>query len=353
MRTITMIVCALCASVSVLQAGKAPTTQEAEESSTMVYDIRDMIMQVRDYPFEGVMGLPKELPTIMGGEDLDLDKKPATKPTFSRQALVEEFMNLVQETIDPDSWREAGGDKGSMREIAGMLIVTQTEENQKQVQNILGQLRENEGVVRVQADWVLLRPDQLTAVMRKVPTKDKKHVESRAVDMEALAAASVPRMHAEITCFGGQQVSMSSGRARTVIYSQEAVVAQNAVAMSPRVKQVSDGAMLEITPTPLMGTEYALVDVHSKVAQWGEPTPVTQGFSATTTRPGNRAVTGVPDSAVIDRLNMATQELKASTRIPLNQPILIGGMTMEPAGADGQSPQLYLILTVTLTAGNG
>ena len=355
MRRITIIVCALCACVSLVRAAKGPppTTEQAfPECSTRVYDIRDMIMQMNDYRFDGVMGLPQgQESNVATSTDEPPKARTTTQP--SRPELVKAVIDLVEETVDPDSWRDMGGTIGSIRELSGQLIITQSEENQKLVESIFRQLRENAGVVRVQADWVMLRPEQLSTVMKKVATKDRKHVESRAVDMEALSAASIPRMHAEMTCFGGQTISISSGRMRTVIYDQQAVVAQNAVAMSPKVKQVSDGAMLEITPTPISATDYALIDVHSKVAQWGEPTPVTQGFSHTTTRPGDRAITGVADSAVIDRLNVATQELKASTRIPLNQPILIGGMTMEPAQADGQSPQLYLILTVSLTAGNG
>jgi type II secretory pathway component GspD/PulD (secretin) len=185
-------------------------------------------------------------------------------------------------------------------------------------------------------------------VMKSAAVKDGKAAETRVVDMEALnALQSSGRFHAEITCMRGQQVSVSSGRSRTVIYDQEAVVAQNAVAMNPRVRQVNVGAMLEVTPTILHQSDIAYVEVRSKVAQWSDTTPVMQANSATTTRPGDRAMTGVADSAVIDRLNLGSQELRTTVQIPVNQSILVGGMTLEPAADQPKGAQLYLILRVS------
>lgn len=104
-------------------------------------------------------------------------------------------------------------------------------------------------------------------------------------------------------------MSLASGRSRSLIYDQEAIVAQSAVAMNPRVKRVTAGAMLEVTPIVLGQTSVAIVEVRSSVAQWGEANPVTQGYSQSTTRPGTNAITGVPDSAVTDRLSVVRQEL--------------------------------------------
>ncbi|MGI9518849.1 MAG: hypothetical protein ACR2NP_17470, partial [Pirellulaceae bacterium] len=54
-----------------------------------------------------------------------------------------ELMDLIQETIDPDSWEENGG-VGRMQPFPTTLslIITQTQENQDRIQNLLGRLRE-------------------------------------------------------------------------------------------------------------------------------------------------------------------------------------------------------------------
>ena len=55
----------------------------------------------------------------------------------------EELMDLIQETIDPDSWEENGG-VGRMQPFPTTLslIITQTQANQDRIQNLLGRLRE-------------------------------------------------------------------------------------------------------------------------------------------------------------------------------------------------------------------
>ena len=51
----------------------------------------------------------------------------------------------------------------------------------------------------------------------------------------------------------------------------------------------------------------------------------------------------------IDRVNMPTQRLETALRVPLGEPVLVGGMTFPESGAAdnlGSSRQLYLILEV-------
>lgn len=232
---------------------------------------------------------------------------PSSRP--ARQERVDEVVQLLKETIAPETWRENGGTIGAVREIGGQLIITQTQENHGHIGSLLGQLRQDSGVVRVQAHWVLLTPQQIAEMIAPAGANDANapKIVSPAA-LEKLGEQTV-RYRAEISCFHGQQVSLASGRSRSLIYDQEAVVAQSAVAMNPRVKRVTAGAMLEVTPIVLGQTSVAIVEVRSSVAQWGEANPVTQGYSQSTTRPGTNAITGVPDSAVTDRLSVVRQEL--------------------------------------------
>ena len=47
---------------------------------------------------------------------------------------------MLTDTVAPDSWREAGGTVGTLRELGGMLIVTQSKENLASVRDVLQRL---------------------------------------------------------------------------------------------------------------------------------------------------------------------------------------------------------------------
>ena len=73
----------------------------------------------------------------------------------------EQLMDLIQETIDPDSWEENGGN-GRMQPFPSTLslIVTQTQENQDRIQNLLGRLRElNDVQIVVEVRFLTLSDD--------------------------------------------------------------------------------------------------------------------------------------------------------------------------------------------------
>jgi hypothetical protein len=153
----------------------------------------------------------------------------------------------------------------------------------------------------------------------------------KIVDAKRLASLGAETAHyrGEIACFSGQTVSIDSGRTRTVIYDGEPVVAQNAVAVNADVQQVTSGVMLEVTPLIVGDTQTAVVQVRSAYAEWGKPDKMEMTYSST--QPGGSNVQG-PTS--YDRLNVLRQELRTAARIPLNQPVLVGGMTLEPNAGD-------------------
>ena len=53
---------------------------------------------------------------------------------------VKNLVDTIKTTIAPDSWRDAGGQIGSVRELNGLLIITQTQDNQRAVATLLQQL---------------------------------------------------------------------------------------------------------------------------------------------------------------------------------------------------------------------
>jgi hypothetical protein len=77
----------------------------AQDTVTRVYDVRDL---------------------LRGGADAKQE---------------EAAVKLLTDSIDPASWREHGGQLGSVRFLSGQLIVTQPAENHKAIANLLRQTR--------------------------------------------------------------------------------------------------------------------------------------------------------------------------------------------------------------------
>jgi type II secretory pathway component GspD/PulD (secretin) len=161
------------------------TISTAEDLSgntlTRVYDIRDLILQVPDFTEAPNFSL-QSTSTRGGGAqgggggggaggggglfgNSSQDSDTEEKGLKSRDELVEEITKLIQETVDPDSWRDNGGSVGAVRELSGQLIVTQTPENQRQLVNLLEQLRETRAIqVTVEARFLTVQRNFLEDV---------------------------------------------------------------------------------------------------------------------------------------------------------------------------------------------
>jgi hypothetical protein len=56
----------------------------------------------------------------------------------------EMLVKLVEDTVESETWKDNGGNIGSIREFGGSLIVTQTAHNQDEVEALLDKLADTE-----------------------------------------------------------------------------------------------------------------------------------------------------------------------------------------------------------------
>jgi hypothetical protein len=109
------------------------------------------------------------------------------------------------------------------------------------------------------------------------------------------------------------------------------------------------GVLLEISPSALPNGNGVLVNLHSTVTRWEKP--------GQTTRIGS-----IPDGDIgidVDRINVTAQQFATSMRMPLDKPVLAGGITVPvddgalQTGAaksdDGPRRGLYLVLEIHST----
>jgi len=143
-----------------------------EHVMTLVYDIRDLLFEVPYFDNAPTLDLSKELNGIpavarigeafnggqgvnansdantygagRSGRDLDglFSDGGANPDRMNREDLVGNIVAAIQNHIDRDGWRDFGGDAGSIQELGGNLIITQTPRNHRSIQGLLSQLRE-------------------------------------------------------------------------------------------------------------------------------------------------------------------------------------------------------------------
>lgn len=99
---------------------------------TRIYDVRDLIDE-----FWRESRLPTQAtrpaPTINGTNVWNSE--------LTYVQVAENFSQLIQDAIDPDSWRENGGNIGVIHALGGHLIITQTPTNHRKIVNLLRTLR--------------------------------------------------------------------------------------------------------------------------------------------------------------------------------------------------------------------
>jgi hypothetical protein len=81
-------------------------------------------------------------PPIGGGRASLPATAPARDPLLSYVDSIEQLKLLITEAIDPESWREAGGIVGSIRDFNGQLIIAQTPDAHERIKELLDKLRQ-------------------------------------------------------------------------------------------------------------------------------------------------------------------------------------------------------------------
>jgi hypothetical protein len=92
-----------------------------------LYDVRDMVAPLKDFPGVDISLTANQLGITTVTED------PVDSPTG---LTIEMLMELIQAHIDKDGW-----DKASISATGGVLVIRQTQPNQRAIERFLGKLR--------------------------------------------------------------------------------------------------------------------------------------------------------------------------------------------------------------------
>jgi len=352
-----------------------PQLTDGEKVVTRVYDVRDLTMGLKQYPFRGTMLPARQTQNGIPPVEMVIERgrAPTTAPSSpaaagdprepSAQEREDELVRLLTETVAPESWRDAGGTFGSIRLLApGRMVVTQTVENHTLLVQLLDQFRETRArMVRVRAHWLVLPQDEADKLFAPAGGAGRQP-ETALVSLDPGALRSLPKdavqFQAQTLGYNTQTVHVVSGPARTVVSDVDVQVGTGVAGFDPVVELVRSGLVLEVTPLITSDNRAVVLDLYSAFVEPpkdGKPLPIRALAAASPPPPaGARAQTGPADvepattlaDGVIDRLGTTIQELRTTVQVPLNRPVLIGGMTLAPSVSGQPSPTMYLVVEV-------
>jgi hypothetical protein len=268
------------------QPGQPDTggVEQAPKTELRVYDIRDFLENISDYPLRPSPPAPP--PTSRPAPPTDSSNVGPMPFGFvdlsqpgTAQEKVDDFVKLIESTVDPDTWRDEGGVSGSIWELDGKMYVTQAADAQARIQKIVASATEGtHRTVRIRATWLLLTDDELAAL--RDPVDGPGQAITRLSD--PALQKTTPLVRAELLCLDGQTVHIAAGERR------------GSIALQIRPRLGSSG-------------KDVILDVMNSMAEH--------------------------------------EHFHTTARIPLGAEVVIGGITASLGGKD-QPRQLYLVMRV-------
>lgn len=124
-----------------------------------IYDINDLLFEVPYFDNAPEFDLSSVLSSGGGGGGSSpfSGGQGGQDNREDREERIEQIIQLVQNTIDPQGWVDLGGSTGTIQELNGNLIITQTPNAQREIVGLLDQLRQIRSLqINVEARFLLV-----------------------------------------------------------------------------------------------------------------------------------------------------------------------------------------------------
>ena len=343
-----------------LMAMSSPAWSADEAVTIKTYDLADLLRPARDYPLPPAVGGKKAAGAFNGGNGA-----PAEPDAKSGEEAINQYEQVIREMVAVDTWKKNGGAIGNIVIAPSntSLIVAHTADVHRQIETLLGQLREQSStrsMVRVRASWMVIPPNTVESLYAtkaggkpaavgdslSIASEDEKKVD------DVLAGAELYRQ-AQMTCYNGQTVGIQSGEEAAYVSDLTPVVGTNAVGYDPTVDTAFSGVRLQVTPQLIPNESRVVLDLRSVVTETTFVVSAVNG--APTTQPAaEKPADGPADAgpgsannamAFIQRPQVADQSFNTTVRVPLGKRVIVAGMTL-PDTAKGKARTLYLVVRV-------
>jgi len=150
----------------------------ARRTTVQVYNVQDLIIRVDDFAGrtvnlnqigqqqQGGLGGAQGGGGGGGGGIFEQGAGQQQQPQNDNGAdNLARLIQLIQETIDPESWRSAGGNVGAISDLNNQVIVTQTSTAHNQLRDLLKQLRQARALqIAVEARYITVSRNYLEQI---------------------------------------------------------------------------------------------------------------------------------------------------------------------------------------------
>lgn len=136
-------------------------------TSLVIYDIRDLLIEIPDYQDSPDIDLDNVLQSSGGGggggggqspfDDAGGDDDDEER---DRQERIDQIIDIIQNNVDFEGWQDNGGDTGFIQELSGSLIIRNTPKNHRAISGLLSQIRAQRAMqINVETRFLLVNQD--------------------------------------------------------------------------------------------------------------------------------------------------------------------------------------------------
>jgi general secretion pathway protein D len=309
--------------------------------------------------------------------------------TQTLQERMDALVKLIQETIDPTSWRDAGGSVGGIRPLSGQLIVTQTPENQRAMVNLMEQLRETRAIqITIEARFLQVAKNFLEDVGLDLDATFNANAGpnskwgpitalQNSVGFTASPSTGVPGSIGatgagssggfqslslsgtygafldnfqvsflinatqasqtatsltapRVTLFNGQRAYVLVATQRAYVSELDAVVGNNSQAFQPTVDVVSSGVVLDVQATVSADRKYVTMTLRPQLAQLLNLFTFNFQAAGSTTSAGlfSGPLVSTASSGFLQEPELQITEVRTTVSVPDGGTLLLGGQTL-------------------------
>jgi beta-lactamase regulating signal transducer with metallopeptidase domain len=250
---------------SLLTAREKPTAagaadQEKPQIVRKTYDISDILRPINETQIIATTN------SVIG------PRRQTTSPAEYRQQQIDAIFNVIRDTVDPDTWISTGGSIGDLRLEDNSLIITQTEDAQRQIAGLLAKLRQGRSVniqmkckiIRI-PDGVNLHLDDALPEPGKVAGEFLDDARAKQLMDHISAAHSTSVISAPtVLIFNGQRASIMVGSTMSYIAD---VGADNNAVMSVKTGTLDTGFAADLQATVSADRKYITVTMKPKLVE--------------------------------------------------------------------------------------
>lgn len=331
---------AIVAAVAALALGAAITSRAAQDGAADAAPAGELpiVVETRTYEVASIVAehpLAKTLrleevasrATPGGGGSLfggDAAALGGFDPDATSDERLIAIISIIQGAVDSETWKDNGGDVGSITAIHGTLVVTHTKATLAKVEELLAKLRRGPAPLVLDVRFVSMSPADME---RDSELRDGVRVLKGSAPSGDQVIGRV-----EVSAFSGDPIRAASGEKTAYVSDFEPVVA-NVAGYDPTVSELETGVGVQ-------GVAYVISDSEARLDL----------------RAAHRQLIAMNSVSVVvgDEVQTPVVREKAFTSrvvVPLNQPVVIGSATADVGTtrpSDGN--QCYLVVTVTSAA---